>query len=182
MRALSAAFVLLLAAPAAAQPSAAAAPAERYELGRRLRAFETAWEKYDDAAARERSLIFLPRLATQFFTFRYGEAGRTLDLAAEALTSDLVPSNGRQWLWSLYAVPEFRVVDGSANSLSVTVQPFYTVNGDMPKGLELQLWFTNKDVVKVRPEKFPVTVKVPLPPLGESRERASRGQEPDHTV
>src|SRR5262245_1110934 len=156
------ALVLFLAALAAAQP-------ERYELGRRLRNFEAAWEKYDTPAARERALAGLPKLTTQFFAGQLGEAGRTLDLAAFALSTDVGPSAGRQWVWSLYAAPEFRVVDGAAKELAVTVQPFYPIKGDPPKALELQLWFTNKDVMTVRPEKFPVTVKVPLPPLGDAR-------------
>jgi predicted esterase len=142
---------------------------ERYELGRRLKVFETAWEKQDNPAARERALADFPKVTKQFLALQFGEAGRSLDLAGYALTTDILPSPGRQWVWSLYAVPETRVVDGTANSITVSVQHFYPVKGEMPKGLELQLWFTNKDVVKLTPEKFPLTVKVPLPPLGEFR-------------
>jgi predicted esterase len=161
-RLLAVTLLLLSAAPGAAQ-------GERYEFNRRLRGFEAAWEKYDAPLARDRALAGLPKLTTQFFAGQFGEAGRTLDLAAYALTTDILPSNGRQYLWSLYAAPEARVVDGTAKELTVTIQPLYAVKGDMPKGLELQLWFTNRDVVKVKPDKFPLTVKVPLPPLGEFR-------------
>jgi predicted esterase len=161
-RILSVSVIALFACRAEAQP-------ERYELGSRLKAFEAAWEKYDRPAARERALANFPKVTKQFLASQFGEAGRTLDLAAYALTTDIFPSTGRQWVWSLYAVPEARVVDGAAKSITVTVQPFYPVKGEMPKGLELQLWFTNKDVVKVTPEKFPLTVKVPIPPLGEFR-------------
>src|SRR5262245_33260226 len=112
-----AAVLLLILAPAHAQP-------ERYELGRRLKAFEAAWEKHDDPAARKRALAGLPTLTTQFFSGQLGEAGRTLDLAAFALRTDVLPSAGRQWAWSLYASPETRIVDGSATELSVTVRPF----------------------------------------------------------
>jgi predicted esterase len=167
-------FLLLFAAPAVAQPERdefrrrfVALATERYELGRRLKAFEVEWEKHDSPAVRERALAVLPKFTKQFRADEYGEAGRTLDLAAYSLTTDILPSAGRQWVWSLYAVPEVRVVDGSAKEISVTIQPLYPVKGDLPKGLELQLWFTNKDVVKVKPEKFPLTVKVPLQPLGE---------------
>ena len=41
-------FVFALAGPAAAQ-------AERYELGQRLKAFEKAWDKQTDPAARKRA-------------------------------------------------------------------------------------------------------------------------------
>jgi predicted esterase len=155
-------LVLLVAAPAAAQP-------ERYELGRRLRAFEAAWEKSDTPSAHQRALAELPKLTSQFFSLQLGEAGRTLDRAAFALASDAGPSAARQFVRSLYPAPETRLVDGSAKEISVTVRPFYPVKGDVPKGLELQLWFTDKQVVKVKPEKFPLTAKVPLPPLGEFR-------------
>ncbi len=154
------AVLLLLAAPAGAQP-------EQYEFTRRLKAFEAGWEKSDNPAARERALTLLPKVADHLITPRYEEAGRILDLAAYSLSSDVPPSAGKQWVWSLIAIPETRVVDGSAKEIAVTIRPFYPVKGDMPKGLELQLWFTNKDVMKVKPEKFPLTVKVPLPPLGE---------------
>lgn len=156
------ACVLLLAAPARAQP-------ERYELGRRLKAFEAAWERFEGPQARDRALALLPKATSQFFSLQLGEAGRTLDLAAFALGTDVPPSAGRQAVWSLYAVPETRILDGNAKEVAVTVQPFYAVKGEFPKSLELQLWFTNRDVVTVRPGKFPLTVKVPVPPLGESR-------------
>jgi pimeloyl-ACP methyl ester carboxylesterase len=155
-------LLVLSAAPAAAQP-------QRYELGQRLKAFEAAWERYDAPAARDRALAELPKVTKQFFAFQFGEAGRTLDTAAFTLTTDVGPSAARQWVWSLHAVPETRLVDATAKELTVTIQPFYPVKGDLPKGLELQLWFTSKDVVKVKPEKFPLAVKVPLPPAGEFR-------------
>lgn len=159
-RLLAVTFVLLLAGPASAQ-------ADRYELARRLKAFEAAWEKHDDPSARKRAVAELQKVTGPFFTGQLAESARALDLAAFALRTDVAPSAGRQWAWSLSAIPEARVVDGSAKELAVTIRPFYAVTGDIPKGLELQLWFTDKQVVTVRPEKFPVTVKVPLPPLGE---------------
>jgi predicted esterase len=64
-------------------------------------------------------------------------------------------------------VPEARVVDGKAKELAVTIRLFYPVKGDIPKGLEVQLWFTDKQITMLKPDKFPLTVKVPLPPLGE---------------
>ena len=156
------ALFLLFVSPALAQP-------ERYELGRRLKVFEAEWEKHDDTAAHRRALAAIQMLTRRFFGHQYGEAARTLDLATFALRTDASPSAGRQWVWSLYAVPETRIVDGAAKELAVTIRPFYPVKGEMPKNLELQLWFTNKQVITVKPGKFPVTVKVPLPPLGEFR-------------
>ena len=159
---LASVFALLISAPAAAQ-------SERYELGRRLKTFEAAWEMYDNPTARERALDVLPKATRQFFSLQLGEVGRTLDLATFALQTDIAPSANRQWVWSLSAILESRVIDAAAKELTVTIQPFYPVKGDIPKNLELQFWFVDKQIVKLKPEKFPLTVKVPLPPLGESR-------------
>ena len=146
---------------------AAEVPALRYELGQRLKRFEAAWEKHEGAEPRKRALGHVEKLTQQFFAFRFGEAARGLDRAAFALLTEDEPAASRQWAWSLYAVPETRVVDGSAKELTVTVKQLYTVKGDKPKGLEVQLWFTDKQVTILKPDKFPLVVKVPLPPLGD---------------
>ena len=167
MRLLSVAALSFLATPAVAQPpKAAELPALRYELGQRLKRFEAAWEKHD-TAGRRRAVGHVERLTQQFFSFQFGEAGRSLDLAGFALATDDEPALTRQWAWSLYAVPETRVVDGKATELAVTINSLYTPKGDVPKGLEVQLWFTDKQITTIKPAKFPHTVKVPLPPLGE---------------
>jgi predicted esterase len=163
-------FVLLLTAGAGAQPKppdAADLPALRYELGRRLKRFEAAWEKCGEAEAKSRALKHVEKLTQRFFSLQFGAAARSLDLAAFALTSDAEPAASRQWAWSLYAVPESRLVDGKAKELTVTVKQLYPVKGDPPKGLEVQLWFTDKQVTKLNPKRFPHAVKVPLPPLGD---------------
>ncbi len=161
--------VVLLAGSVSAQPrpDPADLPAMRYELGQRLKRFEAAWEKHENTSARERSLTHVEKLTQQFFAFQFGEAGRGLDLATFALGSEDEPSASRQWAWSLYAVPESRVIDGNAKELTVTVKQLYAVKGDKPKGLEVQLWFNDKQVTTLKPDKFPFTVKVPVPPLGE---------------
>lgn len=167
---LAVAFLLLLAASALAQPprpNPADIPALRYELGQRLKRFEAAWEKQSDPVARQRAIKHIEKLTQQFFSFQWGEVGRSLDRATFALGSDIEPALSRQWAWSLYAVPETRVVDGGAKELAVTIKQFYAVKGDVPKGLEVQLWFTNKQITKLTPKEFPLAVKVPLPPLGE---------------
>lgn len=165
------AAVLLVASAAGAQPKVNPAdlPGMRYELGQRLKRFEAAWEKHESEAGRARALGHIQKLTQQFFAFQFGEAGRSLDRATFALATEDAPSNSREWAWSLYAVPETRVVDGSAKELSVTIKQFYQPKGDMPKGLEVQLWFVDKQVTTLKPDAFPLAVKVPLPPLGESK-------------
>ena len=133
---LAVAAMAFLAAPAFAQPPKAAdVLALRYELGQRLKRFETDWEKYDGTAERKRSLTHIQKLTQQFFSFQFGEAGRSLDFAGFALQTDDEPSLTRQWAWSLHAVPEVRVVDGKAKELTVTINQFYAVKGDVPKNL-----------------------------------------------
>jgi predicted esterase len=166
---LSGAAILICTTSAAAQPrpDPAELPALRYELGQRLKRFEAAWEKHTGPEAHNSALKHVDKLTQQFFAFQFGEAGRSLDRAGFALISDDEPAVSRQWAWSLYATPETRVVDGTAKELTVTVKPLYEVKGDMPKGLEVQLWFTDKQVTILKPDKFPLVVKVPLPPLGD---------------
>ncbi|HEY1191355.1 MAG TPA: alpha/beta fold hydrolase [Gemmata sp.] len=140
---------------------------QRYELGQRVKRFEQEWEKQPGAEPRTRALGHLQKLTQQFFSFQFGEAGRSLDLAGFALTSENEPATSRQWAWSLYAAPERRVVDGKAKELTVTIAQLFPVKGERPKNFEVQLWFTDKQITTIRPEKFPHSVKVPIPPLGE---------------
>jgi predicted esterase len=171
MRLFSAWAAALLFAPLArAEPPAAAeVPALRYELGQRLKRFEAAYAKHEGEAARARALGHLEKLTQQFFALQFGEAGRSLDRATFALLTDDDPAPSRQWVWSLCAVPEARVVDGKTKELAITIKQFYAVKGDKPKGLEVQLWFTDKQITAIKPDSFPHTVKIPLPPLGEFR-------------
>jgi predicted esterase len=165
---LAGAIVLLFAGKGIAQrPDPADLPAMRYELGQRLKRFEAAWEKHEGLGERKRALGHIEKITQQFFSFQFGEVGRGLDLAHFALLSEDEPAVSCQWAWSLYAVPEARVVDGSAKELAVTFKQLYPVKGDLPKGLEVQLWFTNKQITTLKPDKFPLTVKVPLPALGD---------------
>ena len=167
-------LLLALLALGTASPSAIAQKPEatdlflsRYELGLRMKAFEARWEKTDDAAARKRGASKLAEVHAQFLTFRFSEAARTLDLAEFALESGEPPSSAKLWAASLAAVPEKRLVDGNEKELAVTVKQLYPIKGEMPKNLEVQFWFNDKQVTTVRPTQFPFAAKVPLPPLGE---------------
>ena len=140
-------------------PAAAPAQVERYELGRRLKAFEVEWEKAD-AAGRKRAAALLKDVHQYFFSFRFGEAGRVLDLATHALHGEKPPAVEDQWLASLMAVPEARVVDAAAKDVGVTVKPFYPVKGDRPNGLAVEA-FSHPDYRTPRAEvvTFPVVLR-----------------------
>ena len=141
---------------------------ERYELGRRLKAFEAKWETTTDAAARLRAANKLVDVHALFLTLRFAEAARILDAATFALASDEPSSAARQWMNSIMAAPKTRFVDGEAKSIAVRIQPLYPIKGDLPRNLEVQLWFHDKQVTTVRPDRFPFDAEVPLPPLGEA--------------
>jgi predicted esterase len=161
MRNLAPALVLLM------LPPVAAAQEERYELGRRLRQMEAAWERQEDDTARQRALEHLRPVTRQFFSFRLAEAARSLDRATFALQSPREPSAARQWAAALQITPQKRLLDDQHAELLVTVQPFYRPAVPLPRGARLRLWFIEKDVVSVPIDSWPLTVRVPLPPLGE---------------
>lgn len=60
-------------------PTLLQAQADRYELGRRLRLFEDAWEVQKDAAIRKDPAAGMNVAVMSFFSFKFGEAGRALD-------------------------------------------------------------------------------------------------------
>lgn len=148
-------LVLLLTAPASAQTL-------RYELGQRLRAFEEAWETAP-ADGKKRALKIVDKVTNQFFSFQLGEAGRTLDDARHTLTSDKPRPVAQQWADCLYAEPASRLPDGKATELAVTVQAFYPVKADKPKGLAVRLTLGDRPPVNVTIDKLPAAVKLPLP-------------------
>ena len=137
----------------------AAAQAERYELGRRLRAYEVAWESAD-RAARVRSYADLPKVTTQFFGLKLGEAGRTLDDARHALRNAKV-SAAEAWAASLQLLPEARLIDAAKPGLAVVVKPLYAVKS--PDGATCRVTLSGGVPAAADLTKLPATFTVPLP-------------------
>lgn len=152
-------LVALIAGPADAQ-------AERYELGQRLKRFEAEWEKYPDADARKRALAVLPDLTAMFFSLRFGEAGHTLDRARWLLAGKDEPPAAQQWLESLYAIPEKRLIDTKVKELTVEVRAFYKVKAEAPKDAVLLLNLDQLKPVAVPLDKLPAKVVIPVPAWG----------------
>ncbi len=148
---------LLVATPTFAQ-------AERYELGRRLRAYEVAWE-LADRGARVKSYADLPKVTTQFFGLKLGEAGRTLDEARRALLS-VGGSPADQWAESLQVVPEARLIDAAKPGLAVVVKPFYAAKG--PGGATCRVTLGDGVPAVADLSKLPATLTVPLPKVAAS--------------
>jgi predicted esterase len=141
--------------------ASANAQTERYELGRRLKRFEEAWEKQPDAAARKRAAAILPDITPMFFALRFGDAGKTLDRARHLLAGADEPSVETQWLESLYAVPE-KVLYTNEKEVVVTVKPFYAIKGEPPAGATATLEWRKEKPIIVRLDKFPVKLTIPL--------------------
>jgi len=154
MRRLTPVILLLVAMPAFAQP-------DRYELGRRVHAFEVAWdEKAGDAAAKKRAAPLVNQAVQKFFQLQLPEAGRSLDAARHALASaDPAPADVR-WAESLRILPETRMVDATAADLSMTVKPFYKPDAEAPKGAKIRLKLGTGKPVEAALDTLPATIKV----------------------
>jgi pimeloyl-ACP methyl ester carboxylesterase len=105
----------------------------RFELGQRLRAFETAWERERNAEARARAVPHLDAAVKSFFSFRLDQAAQRLDQARFALQSASEPAQPIAWATSLAVRPETRLLDGGARSLGISLASFYKVQQGAPK-------------------------------------------------
>ena len=129
------AFVLLTLEPVRAQTA-------RYELGRRVRSMEEAWEAQRDPAVRRAALPPIKRAVENFFALRLPAAARELDETRLILAGHLAPSASepgssesrsselaaRRWTAALSFEPARRLIDPGADSkLTVTVRQFYAV-------------------------------------------------------
>lgn len=145
----------------------ARAQLDRFELGQRLRAFEEAFASQTEAGARQRAVVPLLQATTMFFSFRLGEAGRSLDLARRALLSPEKPTFEQQWADSLYLRPAAQAVDAAATVLAMHLRAFYKVEGKIPPKARWrlsvsssagQIWSASENDVSA----IPAEVKVPL--------------------
>jgi hypothetical protein len=132
---------VLLAVVALLCPAAAHAEGERYELGRRLRAFEIAYDVQTNAAAFKRVVAPLQAAMRSFFLFQFGEAGWGLDSARFALASDEEPDADVRWAESLSLRPARRFLDASSESVSFTLAPFYKAGDHKPDQARLRVVF-----------------------------------------
>jgi predicted esterase len=127
-----------------ASPSAFAQP-ERYDAGRRLIAFEQAWDQQADAAARKRSIPFMKNALSNFFANKYGEAARYLDAARNALASSDPPVAGVAWAESLSFRPEKRLVEPTDSDIKLGIKQLYNLDAELPGRLRLSVRLLGKD-------------------------------------
>jgi predicted esterase len=120
-------------------PVSGQAPAERYELGQRLRALEKVWDVQSEAEARQRATPHLKRAVTTFFAFQPGEAGRCMDLARFALQSPEGPPSEVRWAESLRLQTSTRLADRADPVLGLTLSSFYNPNIEKPGQVQLRV-------------------------------------------
>jgi predicted esterase len=164
--------VAILIAPTGVQ--AQYASADRFELGRRLHAFEVSWDAQVNPAARQRAIPFLNAATRAFlFTFRADQIGHDLDRARFALGQDREPEPAVQWAAAAAVRPASRLLDTSATELPLRVVPFYTVEAKLPEGIRLHLRLCRADgqvvssAAMVQVDRLPLETSLPLRAVAE---------------
>lgn len=152
-------------------PTLAPAQEARYELGRRVRAFEREWDLRADPEARRRAATHLADAVEAFFRLRLGEAGRSIGAARFALDSAGAPDPSRLWADSLAIRPASRLIGVTNADLPVIVDSFYAPGVERPAGARLRLSIIRADAAAGPSRVFdlgalPTTVALPLADLG----------------
>jgi predicted esterase len=119
----------------------ASAQSERYELGLRLRQFEKAWDQTTDPVGRKRALAIVKDATNQFFSLKFGEAGKTLDSAKWALRQNNPRTENEIWMASFMMKPDVRVVDQKVQHASVMIEQFYKAKPNSIPFQETKLTF-----------------------------------------
>lgn len=122
-----AAFVSLV-----VHPSSAPAQTDRYELGRRLRAFEERWEQPAEPDARQRAAQALDDSVKDFFRFQFDEAARAMTRAFRLLNGEVNLPDAVQWADSLAIHPASRLIERGGTTLDATISPVYPVEVEAP--------------------------------------------------
>jgi predicted esterase len=155
-------------------PVVAAAQPDRFELGQRLRAFESAWDAHQpDAAARKRAVEPLKKAVASFFSQQSGEAGRSLDAARRALASAEAKAPEVRWAESLAFQPETRLLDAEEPELPFTLAAFYKLDGQPPTEAVLRVTLLLNGAASPGPaftvpvKALPLSDRVPLQNLTE---------------
>jgi predicted esterase len=139
-------------------PGSAAAQVERYDLGRKLVAFDRAWDAQPDPAARRRALPVLKQAVPLFFAGKFAEAARTLDQTRFLLRGADPPAPAERWAAALAVRPSARLFDPAAGPLAVEVVPCYDAQVARPNAAGLR-WA----ILPPAAGNGPVRNQVPIP-------------------
>lgn len=136
----------------------ASVQAERYELGQRLRALESAWDATPQPERRLDAVSILNRAVKALFSLNLNEAGRSLDEARFALGGNLTPF--MQWAESAYFTPATRLLDAVEPDVAFTVKTLYEAKfGIQPRDARLRVTVLREGQATGKSQEFP------LPPL-----------------
>lgn len=147
-------FLFFLERPASAQ-------FERYELGRRLRAFEVLWDQNHDTEVRARASRSLKDAVNAFFAARQTDAARSITEAEFAIQGVERPEPDQRWAKSLVVEPSSRFLDASSRTLPVKIRAFYPVDSPRPEGVKLCLTLGGQSV-DLDLLELPKTAEIPL--------------------
>lgn len=147
-------------------PSAGSAQPDRYDTGKRLVAFERAWDAQPDPVARKRTLPYLKQAMATFFSGRLSDAGRLLDSARHALASAEPLPPELADAFSLNVRPASRLVDPADKTLSIQITRHYKPadTAAEPLTLHVQVIANGKTLPEVRrtiklvPESFELPI------------------------
>lgn len=158
-------------------PMPLAAQVERHELGRRLRAFEDAFDAEKDEAARKRAMTHMDRAVQGFFSGKMDVVGASLGRARFALRyadATAIPA-AMQWADTVWLKPPSRFLDGAATHLELLLDQFYKTDAPMPADAVLHLalvpMMAEPGAAATGPayqttiETLPQAVRMPLPDL-----------------
>lgn len=100
------------------------AQTDRYELGRRVKRYEVAWQSAE-TTARDRSTEAMQRAVSLFFGLNFKQAGKALDSALLKIKSADSSSNTSKWIVSRKILVQKRVTDATTTELPITIGEFY---------------------------------------------------------
>jgi predicted esterase len=148
----------------AIEPASAQGQADRYELGRRLRAFEVEWDRSADGSVRATASQSLKAAVNAFFSFRLGEAGKFIGEGRFALKGGNAPTEAERWADSICVKPEGRLIDASTTELPVTIAAFYPTTLAKPEGSKIRLSLEGSvgSTVEGPIGALPMTITLPL--------------------
>jgi predicted esterase len=129
---------------------------DRYELGHRLRRFETAWQ-VADAASRERSVAPMESAVNSFFRLQLKQAGRYLDQAYLAVLAG-ESTAAHRWILSQRVQVEPRVADSSESKLKIQLLDNYEMDVPPPPGARVEWQLTTIDQRTVQTTQVDLTV------------------------
>ena len=135
--------------------SLAQAQEERYELGKRLRRFEVAWQ-VADREGRVRCVAPMQEAVQSFFGLRLSAAARELDQAYFAVRSAESPTDFERFAISRRLSFGPALIDASQAAVELKLQPFYKVEQPPPADATVQIEIRSADGTQVAKGEYKI--------------------------